>query len=115
MSKSSFSTCWQSIRGTSKTSRLLERFETLIGFKSALMATGPTLPGADRPTWHYQLGATLTMGDRANYHVPETPGPCPASANLDTKDLYISQAVELCRRVMADSNSLTSDRAIALC
>jgi hypothetical protein len=56
-------------------------------------------PEYNRPSWHYQLGATLTMGDPSKYRVPETPGPCPDSATLATKDLYIAQAVELCRRV----------------
>jgi hypothetical protein len=72
-------------------------------------------PEYNRPNWHYQLGATLTMGDPAKYVVHETPGPCPANATLETRNLHIAQAVELCRRVMADKNAPTRDRAIALC
>jgi hypothetical protein len=55
------------------------------------------------------------LGDPAKNNVPEMPGPCPASADLRTKDLYIAQAVQLCRRVMADSDAPPGDRAIALC
>ena len=72
-------------------------------------------PKYNRPTWHYQLGATLTLGDPATLKVPETPGPLPAAATLDTQDLYIAQAVELCRRVLGDRSAPDSDRAIALC
>lgn len=72
-------------------------------------------PKYDRPTWHYQLGATLTMGDPSGYKVPESPERCPPSATLETKNLHIAQAIELCRKVMADRNSFPRDRAIALC
>ena len=72
-------------------------------------------PEHNRPTWHYQLGAALTMGDPTGYTVHATPGPCPPSANMQTQELHAAQAVELCRRVMADGNSSPSDRAIALC
>ncbi|TWU29638.1 S1/P1 nuclease [Bythopirellula polymerisocia] len=70
-------------------------------------------PKYNRPTWHYQLGATLKLGFYVN--VPETPGPLPQAATLKTQKLYIAQAVELCRKVMADTTSPSSDRAIALC
>lgn len=73
------------------------------------------LPDYNRPTWHYQLGATLTLGDPAQMQVPETPGPLPPEATLETQDLYIAQAVELCRRVLGDSQAAPGDRAIALC
>lgn len=72
-------------------------------------------PKYDRPTWHYQLGATLTLGDLATLSVPETPGSLPAAATLETQELYIAQAVELCRRVLGDRTASDSDRAIALC
>jgi hypothetical protein len=69
----------------------------------------------DRPNWHYQLGATLTLGDPASLKVPETPGPLPAGASLETQKLHIAQAVELCRRLFKDQNTPAPDRAIALC
>ncbi len=68
----------------------------------------------NRPNWHYQLGATLELGDALQLQVHKTPGPCPLNANLKTGDLHIAQAVELCRRVMADKNAPPADRAIAL-
>lgn len=93
--------------------RNAERFQ--IGTAGYWPDIARSQPEYNRPNWHYQLGATLTMGDPAKYTVPETPGPCPATADLRTRDLYIAQAVELCRRVVADNNSLAGDRAIALC
>ena len=72
-------------------------------------------PKYNRPTWHYQLAATLRLGDPSRLQVPETPGPLPAVATLETQSLYIAQAVELCRRVMSDEHAPAADRAIALC
>ncbi|MBL9163066.1 MAG: S1/P1 nuclease [Planctomycetaceae bacterium] len=72
-------------------------------------------PKYNRPTWHYQLGATLTLGDPSRLQVPETPGPLPPAATLETQELYVAQAVELCRRVMSDQHAPVADRAIALC
>lgn len=68
----------------------------------------------DRPTWHYQLGACLVMGDRSLLNVPEFPGTLPTDATLETQDLYIAQAVELSRQVMKSTQS-DSDKALALC
>lgn len=67
----------------------------------------------DRPTWHYQLGATLVIGDKVE--VPDTPGPLPAGATLDTKELHVARAIKLCRRVMANRDAPPEDRAVALC
>jgi hypothetical protein len=72
-------------------------------------------PEYHRSTWHYQLGASLVIGDRTKLNVPETPGPLPASATLTTQELYICQAVELCKSVLRDETRPDSDRAIALC
>ena len=66
----------------------------------------------DRPTWHYQLGATLVIGD-VDY--PEDPGPLPEGATLATQELYIVQAIELCHKVFHDKTQSDADRAIALC
>lgn len=70
---------------------------------------------ADRPTWHYQLGATMVLGDRARCEVPDDPGPLPGDATLATSELHIGQAYELCRNVLGDSKQSDADRAIALC
>ena len=66
----------------------------------------------DRPTWHYQLGATLVIGD---VEVPDDPGPLPEDATLETRELYIVQAIELCKKVFHDKTQADADRAIALC
>ena len=71
------------------------------------------LPEYNRPTWHYQLAATVQVGE--DIKVPPTPGPVPDSATLDTQELHIAQAVELCRRVLGDSERSRGDRAIAIC
>ena len=71
-------------------------------------------PKYNRPKWHYQLASTLTIGNKASVNIPDTPGPCPDSANLDTKELHIAQAFVLCQRVMSDHSQQISDRAIAL-
>lgn len=73
------------------------------------------LPDYNRPTWHYQLGATLTLGDPAAINVPETPGPLPPQATLETQELYIAQAVELCRQILSNPEAKPGDRAIAIC
>lgn len=69
----------------------------------------------NRPTWHYQLGATLTIGTSADLNVPDPPGPLPDDASLQTQELYIVQAIALCRRVLADRNAPAPERALALC
>lgn len=61
------------------------------------------------------LGATMTLGDPAQVQVPETPGPLPPEATLETQELYIAQAVELCRRTLGDPQADAGDRALALC
>ena len=71
-------------------------------------------PRYNRSTWHYQLASTLTIGDETAVNVPETPGPCPSSATLDTQELQLNQAVVLCRHIMADVEEPLGDRAIAL-
>ncbi len=70
-------------------------------------------PEYHRSTWHYQLGSSLTIGTDVN--VPATPGPVPTDATLATQDLYIAQAVELCRRTLRDDQSSDADKAIAIC
>lgn len=43
----------------------------------------------NRPKWHYEPGPTLTIG---NVTPIERPGPLPADATLETRDLHLSQA-----------------------
>jgi hypothetical protein len=69
-------------------------------------------PKYNRPTWHYQLGATIVLGDT---NVPATPGPLPPTANLDTKDLYVVQAMELCFNVLRNRQAPDANRALAIC
>lgn len=70
-------------------------------------------PRYQRALWHSQSGSILTIGDVSN--VPEIPGSCPPDATLETRDLDVVQAVELCRRVMKDKTTSAGDRAIAIC
>ncbi len=69
-------------------------------------------PAFDRPTWHYELGSCLNVG---NVNPPPFPGPCPADATLATKELHIAQALELATRTLHDKSKPDSERAIALC
>ncbi len=70
-------------------------------------------PEFNRPSWHYQLGASLTIGAVDN--VPRSPGPVPDDATLATQELHIAQAVELCRKVLANKSRPDADRALAIC
>jgi hypothetical protein len=72
-------------------------------------------PTYHRSTWHYELGPTIVLGNPDGIAVPQRPGSLPLDATLETQDLYLSQAVELCRRVLADKSQPAGDRAIALC
>jgi len=68
----------------------------------------------DRPTWHSELGWTLIIGDEATMDIPSPPGPLPPDATLKTQNLYASQAIELCRRVLADTSQPNEMRAVAV-
>jgi len=72
-------------------------------------------PKYHRSTWHYELGPSLVIGDKANMKVPERPGTLPIDATLETQSLYIAQALTLCGKTLADSNPLGADRAVAMC
>lgn len=66
----------------------------------------------DRPNWHWQLAL---IRDYGKVKPPMRPGECPKDATLESKDLHIEQAIELCRRVFRDKSQPAGDRAIALC
>ncbi len=72
-------------------------------------------PTFHRSTWHYELGHSLVIGEASTMKVPTRPGPLPSNATLQTQELYISQALGLCTKVLADSSQPDSDRAVALC
>ena len=72
-----------------------------------------SVPRFHRSTWHYQLGSTLTLGNVSG--VPRNPGPAPVKATLETQDLHLAQAVEVCRRVLRDPSSPAADKAVAVC
>ena len=72
-------------------------------------------PLYDRPTWHYELGSSLVIGDETKAAVPQRPGPLPEAAILQTQELHISQAVELCRKVLRDKQRPATERALAIC
>ena len=66
-----------------------------------------------RSTWHYQLGATDVIGSVPN--VPGSPGPLPANVTLDTQELHIAQALQLCKQVLHSSTESDANKAIAIC
>jgi hypothetical protein len=72
-------------------------------------------PAYDRPTWHYELGSSLVIGDETKTAVPQRPGELPDAASLETKELHISQAVELCRKVLREKQRPAAERALAIC
>ena len=66
----------------------------------------------NRPTWHYQLGATRTLGD---VRPPKAPYALPSGATLNTKRLHVAQAVELARRTLRSRRSSAKEQALAIC
>lgn len=69
-------------------------------------------PEFNRPKWHYQLGASLVIGNPPK--VPVTPGALFKGSTLETQDLHITQAIELCRQTLTGS-APDSDKAVAIC
>jgi len=55
------------------------------------------------------------MGDVTGIEIPQDPGPLPSDATMDTQELYVLQALQLCRKQLSDKNVDDSKRAIALC
>lgn len=50
-----------------------------------------------------------------NVEPDDPPGPLPADATMDTKDLHIGQAAFLSLKVLGDESKPKSERAVALC
>jgi hypothetical protein len=92
-----------------------ERTRWLVGRAGYWPDVARKQPKYHRSTWHYELGPTIVLGNPDEIVVPERPGPLPLDATLETQDLYLSQAVELCRKVLSDKSQPAGDRAIALC
>ncbi len=69
----------------------------------------------NRPTWHYQLGASMTMGRIDGIAIPKDPVKLPDDATMQTQELHILQALELCRNVLKDRTEESSQRALAMC
>ena len=72
-------------------------------------------PKYHRSTWHYELGPSLVIGDSTKLLVPDRPGALPLDATLETQELHIAQALQLCRKVLSDKSQDAGDRALALC
>jgi hypothetical protein len=72
-------------------------------------------PKYNRPTWHFELGASLVVGDKSKLTIPSFPGPLPGDAMMETQELYASQAIALCGKTLEDKTSTPIDRALALC
>ena len=92
-----------------------ERTRWLVGRAGYWPDVARKQPKYHRSTWHYELGPTIVLGNADGIEVPQRPGSLPLDAKLETQDLYLSQAVELCRKVLTDKSQPVGDRAIALC
>jgi hypothetical protein len=92
-----------------------ERTRWLVGRAGYWPDVARKQPKYHRSTWHYELGPTIVLGNADGIEVPQRPGSLPLDATLETQDLYLSQAVELCRKVLSDKSQPAGDRAIALC
>jgi hypothetical protein len=92
-----------------------ERTRWLVGRAGYWPDVARKQPKYHRSTWHYELGPTIVLGNADGIEVPQRPGSLPLDATLETQELYLSQAVELCRKVLSDKSQPAGDRAIALC
>jgi hypothetical protein len=91
-----------------------ERTRWLVGRAGYWPDVARRQPIYHRSTWHYELGPTIVLGNPDGIAVPDRPGSLHLDATLETQDLYLSQAVELCRKVLSDKSQPAGDRAIAL-
>jgi len=92
-----------------------EKTRWLVGRSGYWADVARRQPKYHRSTWHYELGASLIIGSKENLLVPDRPGALPIDATLETQELHIAQALELCRKVLKDKSQAPTDRAIALC
>ena len=79
-----------------------ERTRWLVGRAGYWPDVARKQPKYHRSTWHYELGPTIVLGNPDGIAVPDRPGSLPLDATLETQDLYLSQAVQLCRKVLSD-------------
>lgn len=66
----------------------------------------------DRPTWHYQLGATKVIG---NVTPPEDPNELPLDATSETQELHIVQAITLNKKILSSPKQSLQEKAKAIC
>ena len=92
-----------------------ERTRWLVGRSGYWPDVARRQPKYHRSTWHYELGASLIIGDTTKLLVPDRPGSLPLDATLETQELHIAQAIQLCRKVLSDKSQHPGDRALALC
>ncbi len=92
-----------------------ERTRWLVGRSGYWPDVARKQPQYHRSTWHYELGPSLIIGSKDKLSVPDRPGSLPIDAAMTTQDLHISQAIELCRRVLKDKSQSPTDRSLALC
>lgn len=92
-----------------------ERIRWLVGRSGYWPDVARRQPKYHRSTWHYELGASLIIGDSTKLLVPDRPGTLPLDATLETQELHIAQAIQLCRKVLSDKSQDAGDRALALC
>jgi hypothetical protein len=92
-----------------------ERIRWLVGRSGYWPDVARKQPLYHRSTWHYELGASLILGEKSKLAVPDRPGALPSGATLETQELHIAQAIGLCRKVLSDKSQSAADRAVALC
>jgi hypothetical protein len=92
-----------------------ERTRWLVGRSGYWPDVARKQPIYHRSTWHYELGPSLVIGDRTKLLVPDRPGALPVDATLETQELHIAQAIQLCRKVLSDKSQDSGDRGLALC
>lgn len=69
----------------------------------------------NRPNWHYEQAVTASVGNTNQLDLPRTDSHLPENATLESRDLHITQAIELSRMVLRNKLAPDADRAIALC
>jgi hypothetical protein len=92
-----------------------EKIRWLVGRSGYWPDVARRQPIYHRSTWHYELGPSLVIGDSTKLLVPDRPGAMPVDATLETQELHIAQAIQLCRKVLSDKTQDAGDRALALC